>query len=67
MEQRAKYAAEPNKFLESEVDLDEAVRAFQVRSSLMYEWMRVPCVQLLCSVRFKYNVKAWKSTTKGCI
>ena len=30
MEQRAKYANEPKKFLDSELDLDEAVRAMNV-------------------------------------
>jgi hypothetical protein len=30
VEQRAKYADEPKKFLDSELDLDEAVRAMNV-------------------------------------
>jgi len=31
VEQRAKYADEPQRFLESEIDLDEAVKSMTVR------------------------------------
>lgn len=34
VEQRAKYADEPQRFLESEIELDEAVRAMTVNSLL---------------------------------
>lgn len=36
VEQRAKHAAEPQRFLESEIELDEAVKAMLVRMGAQF-------------------------------